>query len=111
MKKKQRRLGVLVGFLAFLSVVLTFSSFFFYGFTERWCLGLLAPASFSWFLLTGLYVYILNTNKKVIINPRASYHGKPITQSEAVFFAYVYAVCFLAIGIMLAVMFFREICG
>lgn len=111
MKKKQRRQKVLLDILTILAFVLLFSVLFIYGFTEQVFLGLVALSSFSWFLLTGLYVYILITNKKVIINPGASYHGKPITPKEATFFAYVYAVIFLCLGTMLAIMFFREICG
>ena len=110
-KQKQQSLKILLDILIILPFVLSFSLLLVYGFTERLYLWLIALSSFSWFLLTAVYVYILITNKKIIINQGAFYQGKPITQKDATFFAYLFAVIFLALGTMLAIMFFREICG
>ena len=110
-EKKQKRIEILLGTLIIFSLVLTFSLMLVYGFTERLYLGLIALSSASWFLLVGLYVYILVTNKKMLIKQDAFYKGKPITQKEATFFAYVYAVLFIGIGTILAIMFFRAICS
>ncbi|MBR2020043.1 MAG: hypothetical protein IKA05_06570 [Clostridia bacterium] len=114
-KRKQQRLKILLDILLFLPFFLpfflSFSLLLVYGFTERLNLWLIALSSFSWFLLTAVYVYILITNKKIIIKQDAFYKGKPITQNEATFFAYIFAVIFLALGTMLAIMLFRELCG
>ena len=110
-KQKQQRLKILLDILIILPFVLSFSLLLVYGFTERLYLWLIALSSFSWFLLTAVYVYVLITNKKIIIKQDAFYKGKPITQNEATFFAYMFAVIFLALGTMIAIMFFREICG
>ncbi len=110
-KQKQQRLKILLDILIILPFVLSFSLLLVYGFTERLYLWLIALSSFSWFLLTAVYVYILITNKKIIIKQGAFYKGKPITKNETTFFAYMFAVIFLALGTMLFIMFFREICG
>ena len=109
-KKKQQRLKILLDVLIILPFVLSFSLLLVYGFTERLYLWLISLSSFSWFLLTAVYVYILITNKKIIIKQDAFYKGKPITQKEVTFFAYLFAVIFLTLGTMLAIMFFRELC-
>ena len=110
-KERERRLKILLDILMFIPFVFSFALLSIYGFTEHLPLWLIALSSFSWFLLTGLYVYILITNNRIIISQYAFYQGKPITPKEALFFAYTFAVIFLAFGTMLAVMFFREICG
>ena len=110
-KRKQQRLKILLDILLFLPFFLSISLLLVYGFTERLNLWLIALSSFSWFLLTAVYVYILITNNKIIIKQDAFYKGKPITQNEATFFAYIFAVIFLALGTMLAIMLFRELCG
>ena len=110
-KERERRLKILLDILMFIPFVFSFALLSIYGFTEHLPLWLIAISSLSWFLLTAVYVYTLITNKKIIIKQDAFYQGKPITQNEATFFAYLFAVIFLALGTMLAVMFFREICG
>ncbi len=110
-RAKQRRLNILLDILMFIPFILSFALLLIYAFTERLYLWLIALSSFSWFLLTAVYVYILITNKRIIVKQDAFYKGKPITPKEALFFAYMFAVIFLALGTMFAIMFFREIRG
>ena len=94
-----------------LSFALTLALLLIYGFTKRLFIWLIALSSFSWFALSGIFLFVLLTDKSVLIKKDAFYKGKPISQKEAAFFGYVYAGIFLAIGTILAFLFFRELCG
>jgi len=78
---------------------------------EKMLIWLTAASSCSWLAFSGVYIYILVTDKYQLIKKEGFYLGQPLSPLETSFFAYVYAVCLVAIGTMLAVAFFREICA
>lgn len=109
-KKKQQKARIIINVLMCLPFILTFTTLFIFGFLDKLILWLIALMSLAWFAL-GISALCVLPKKKwqdILINPHASYAGKPLSRKEALFFMYVYVVIILGLGVLSAIWFFRE---
>ena len=77
-------------------------------FAKNIVLWLAALSSISWFVLAGGYIYALANKWESVSLKNSVYKMKPIASKEATFFHCLFAIIFIALGVVLAIVFFRE---
>lgn len=108
-RRIQRRQMILSWIVGCAPFILSFIMMMVHGITGKIVLWLAGLSTIAWFVLTGGYIYaLINKWEVVSLKKPAYYKGKPITPKEAKFFAYAYAVIPFAIGVLSAILFFKE---
>ena len=107
-KSTQRKQTILTYVFGLLPFVLSFTLLLIYGFTKNLVLWLAALSSISWLVLAGGYIYALANKWDSVSLKNSVYKMKPVTSKEATFFHCLFAIIFIALGVVLAIVFFRE---